>query len=63
MIVVSDERITDEYAERILEGIKEWQRGEKHSVLVAGVHVAVEQPDGTWIRVCHDHPVASVVAS
>ena len=61
MLVTVDQDLTDSAFERLRRDITEWRENGKALVIVAGgVHVAVEQSDGTWVRICHGHMTAVV---
>jgi len=61
MLVTVDRSLDDAQFERVRRDITEWRENGKALVIaVEGIHVAVEQADGTWVRVCHGHADASV---
>ena len=61
MLVTVDRDLDDAAFDRLRRDITEWRENGKALVIIAeGIHVAVEQSDGAWVRVCHGHTVVGV---
>ena len=63
LVVTADVSLGDRDADSLGRSLAAWlEDGGKLPLVIpmAFVHVAAEQPDGSWLRLCHDH-AASVV--
>lgn len=56
LVVTADASLTEAHAHDLHDYIEEWlDHGGPLIVAHEGIHVAAEQPDGSWLRLCHDH--------
>ena len=57
IVVTVDHLLDADRADALYREVAGWLKtGQGTLVLLEPLaHVAVEQPDGTWLRVCHDH--------
>jgi hypothetical protein len=63
IVVTVDAPLTDEAMYWLRKHLSEWRKiGGSLVIPGEGIHVAVEQADGSWVRVCHGHTTAGVDA-
>jgi hypothetical protein len=58
VVITADDDLSDAYAYHLHETVEDWLKagGPSPLVITSGkVHVSAEQPDGSWVRLCHDH--------
>ena len=61
-IVTCDQDIRMDRLAELREAIEQWLvSGKPVALLSGGLHVASQQPDGTWVRICHDHSQSDIV--